>query len=154
MEATTLEGLQTLAPEELWSPDEGLSARIKRLREQFFSFYEREYTNEVHAYTTGTPWDTVYSIWSWTNVPEVAMFLPGIRSYLLAAATPVELPADYWDEPLVIRQALFFREVLRSYLPVQVLDGEMIVGSHFNTALSRCLKKDETRKREKEEKRF
>jgi len=154
MEAITHEGLQTLAPGELWSPDEGLSARIKRLREQFFSFYEREYTNEVRAYTTGTPWDTVYSIWSWTNVPEVAMFLPGIRSYLLASATPVELPVDYWDEPLVVRQALFFREVLNIYLPVQVLEGELIVGSHFNTALSRCLKKDETRKREKEETRF
>jgi formate C-acetyltransferase len=154
METTIQEDQQALAPVELWSPDAGLSPRIKRLRDQFFSFYERDYTNEVRAYTTGTPWDSVYSIWSWTNVPEVAMFLPGIRSYLRAAATPVELPAAFWDEPLVVRQAIFFREVLRSYLPVQVLEGELIVGSHFNTALSRCLKKDETRKREKHETRF
>ena len=31
------------------------------------------------------------------------------------------------------------------HLPVQILDGELIVGSHFSTALSRCLKKDEAR---------
>jgi hypothetical protein len=83
----------------------------------------------------------VYSIWSWTNVPEVALFQQGFRSYLWAAATPVELPPGFWQEPLVIRQALFFREVVRRYLPVQILEGELIVGSHFNTALSRCLKK-------------
>ena len=154
MVTTIQEHQQALTPAELWSPDAGLSPRIKRLRDQFFSFYERDYTNEVRAFTTGTPWDSVYSIWSWTNVPEVAMFLPGIRSYLRAAATPVELPTAFWDEPLVVRQAIFFREVLRSYLPIQVLNGELIVGSHFNTALSRCLKKDETRKREKQEARF
>lgn len=65
------------------------------MRDQYWSFYERYYTNEVRSYTTGTPWDTVYSMWSWTNVPEVALFLPGIRSYLLAAATHVEFPEDF-----------------------------------------------------------
>jgi pyruvate formate-lyase/glycerol dehydratase family glycyl radical enzyme len=154
MEAVIQENLQALTPEELWSPGEGLSARVRQLRDQFFSFYERTYTNEVRAYTTGTPWDMVYSMWSWTNVPEVAMFLPGIRSYLRAAATQVDLPQGFWDEPLVVRQAIFFREVLRSYLPVQVLPGELIVGSHFNTALSRCLKKNETKKRARQEEKF
>gem|GEM_PF-6435548 len=71
--------------------------------------YERKFTNQVRAYTTGTPWDCVYSIWSWTNVPEVALFQQGYRSYLGAAATKVELPAGFWNEPLVVRQALFFK---------------------------------------------
>jgi pyruvate formate-lyase/glycerol dehydratase family glycyl radical enzyme len=144
-------GGNVLLPSQLWSADAALSSRVKRLRDQYWSFYEREYTNEVRGFTTGTPWDMVYSTWSWTNVPEVALFLPGYRSYMLAGSTPVELPAGFWDEPLPVRQALFFREVLRHYLPVQVLEGELIVGSHFSTALSRCLKKDEARARDKQE---
>ena len=67
---------------QLWSPSERLSPRIKALRDQYWSCYEREYTNEVRSYTTGTSWDIVYSIWSWTNVPEVALFQKGFRSYL------------------------------------------------------------------------
>jgi formate C-acetyltransferase len=147
-------GFAGLIPAQLWSASETLSPRLKRLRQQFWSFYERDYTNEVRGYTTGTPWDTVYSIWSWTNVPEVALFQPGFRSYLLAGATPVELQSGFWDEPLPVRQALFFRAVVHHYLPVQVLEGELVVGSHFNTALSRCLKKDEARQRDRQEAAF
>jgi formate C-acetyltransferase len=143
-----------LAPGELWAASTNLSPRVRRLREQYWSFYERPYTNEVRAFTTGTEWDTVYSKWSWTNVPEAAVFLPGVCSYLLAAATPVELPRGFWDEPLVVRCALFFREVARRYLPVEILDGELIAGSHFNTALSRCLNKQEARTRDREEQAF
>jgi formate C-acetyltransferase len=127
---------------------------VEHLRRQFFSFYERDYTNEVRAFTTGTPWDVVYSIWNWTNVPEIALFQKGFRSYLWAGAEPVELPPDFWQEPLAVRQALFFREVVRSHLPVEILEGELIVGSHFSTALSRCLKKDEARRRDREEQAF
>ncbi len=143
-----------VSPEQLWSASSNLSPRVERLRRQFFSFYEREYTNEVRAYTTGTPWDTVYSIWNWTNVPEIALFQKGFRSYLWAASQPVDLPSDFWQEPLAVRQALFFRKVVRSHLPVEILDGELVVGSHFSTALSRCLKKDEARARDREEQTF
>jgi len=149
-----MENRQAVAPTGLWSATGRLSARVKRLRDQFFSFYERDYTNEVRSYTTDTPWDVVYAIWNWTNVPEMAMFLQGARSYLRAAAKPVELPEGFWSEPLVVRQALFFREVLRGYLPAQILDGELVVGSHFGTALSRCLKQDEARARDHEEQIF
>ena len=143
-----------LSPSDLWTAAPTLSPRVGKLRDQFWSFYERQYTNEVRSYTTGTPWDMVYSIWSWTNVPEVALFQKGFRSYLLAAATRVQLPAGFWEQPLAVRQALFFREVVSRYLPVQILDEELIVGSHFSTALSRCLKKGEARARDREEKRF
>ena len=114
----------TVSAAQVWSPAATLSPRVQRLRDQYWSFYERDYTNEARSYTTGTPWDIVYSIWSWTNVPEVAMFQPGFRSYLWAAATPVELPPGFWQEPVVIRQALFFREVVRRTLPVKILEGE------------------------------
>lgn len=145
---------QPVTPAQLWSAAPTLSPRVKRLRDQYWSFYERDYTNEARAYSTGAPWDVVYSIWSWTNVPEVALFQPGFRSYLWAAATTVELPEGFWSEPLVVRQALFFRQVVRRYLPVQILEGELIVGSHFSTALSRCLKKDEARARDRQEQAF
>ncbi len=154
MMESTVESNAGLAPGALWAPAANLPPRVRRLREQYWSFYERSYTNEVRAFTTGTEWDTVYAKWSWTNVPETAVFLPGVCSYLLAAATPVELPRGFWDEPLVVRRALFFREVVRRYLPVEILDGELVVGSHFNTALSLCLSKREARDREREERAF
>ena len=145
---------EVITPTQVWSAADTLPPRIRRLRDQFWSFYEREYTNEARAYTTGTPWDVVYSIWSWTNVPEVALFQQGFRSYLLAGATSVDLPAGFWKEPIVVRQAIFFREVARAYLPVQILEGELIVGSHFNTALSRCLTRREARQRDRQERAF
>jgi pyruvate formate-lyase/glycerol dehydratase family glycyl radical enzyme len=148
-----METSQVISPAGLWTAN-GLSPRIRRLRDQYFSFYDRDFTNEVRSYTTGTPWDVVYAIWNWTNVPEMAMFLQGARSYLRAAAKPVELREGFWNEPLVVRQALFFREVLRRHLPVLILDGELIVGSHFSTALSRCLKQEEARARGREEQVF
>jgi len=66
----------------------------------------------------------------------------------------VELPPGFWSEPLVVRRALFFREVMHKLIPVQILDDELVVGSHFSTAFSRCLKKDEARSRDREEQAF
>jgi pyruvate formate-lyase/glycerol dehydratase family glycyl radical enzyme len=145
---------QPVSPTALWSAAPTLPPRVKRLRDQFWSFYTRDYTNEVRAFTTGTAWDTVYSIWSWSNVPEMAMFFQGARSYLLAAARPIVLPPGFWSEPIVVRRALFFREVMHKHMPVEILDGELVVGSHFSTALSRCLKQDEARARDREERAF
>lgn len=152
--ATSVGAAMALRPTDLWGPSASLSPRIQRLRQQFWSFYQRQFTNEVRAYTTGTPWDTVYSIWHWSNVPEMAPFQQGYRSYLTAAAERVELPPGFWQEPLVVRQAQFFREVVRRHLPVHILEGELIVGSNFCTALSRCLTKAEARQRDAAERRF
>ncbi|OQB26541.1 MAG: Benzylsuccinate synthase alpha subunit [Chloroflexi bacterium ADurb.Bin180] len=145
---------QVVAPAQLWSAAGSLSPRVQQLRQQYFSFYERDVRNEVRAYSTGTPWDQVYSLWSWSNVPEMAMFLPGASSYLLAAASTVELPAGFWAEPLVVRRALFFRAVVAKHLPVQILEGELVVGFQFSTALSRCLNREEGAARDREEDRF
>ena len=142
-----------VSPTQLWSAAH-LSPRVQRLREQYWSFYDRAYNNGVRAYTTGTDWDSCYSIWSWTNVPEVALFQQGFRSYLSAAATRVHLPDGFWNEPLTVRQAIFFREVVQHHLPVQILDGELVVGSHFSTALSRCLQKEQAQARDQHEKAF
>src|SRR4030042_1256934 len=68
------------------------------------------------------------------------------RDSLLAAARPVPLPAGFWREPLVVRRARFFREVVDKHLPVQILEGELIVGSYFNTALSKTHTRSEARR--------
>jgi formate C-acetyltransferase len=139
---------------QIWAPAATLSPRIKRLRDEFWSFYERAYRNEVRAYTTGQPWDQVYSLWNWSNVPEMYLFFAGAKSYLLASAAEVPLPPGFWDEPLLVRRAIFFREVVAKHLPVQILEGELIVGSHFSTALSRSLTQAEAKEQEKAEKQF
>ncbi|MHB1651623.1 MAG: pyruvate formate lyase family protein [Desulfitobacteriaceae bacterium] len=123
----------------VWSPSELLSPRVKALRQEYFSFNEREYfRNEVRPYTTGTRWDVVYSPHNWGVVPETFIFFASYADSLRAAAETVALPEDFYTHSLALRKAMFFDKVVTDYLPVKILDGELIVGSYFNTALSRC----------------
>jgi formate C-acetyltransferase len=136
-----------MAAPTVWSASPSLSPRARRLREEFFSFYSRDYfRNEVRPYTSGTPWDEVWSPHNWTVAPELYPFLDAYQDSLLAAAEHVELPPGFWREPLVVRRALFFRTVVEKHLPVKVLDGELIVGSYFNTALSKTHNRREGRR--------
>jgi formate C-acetyltransferase len=131
----------------IWSPSPSLSSRVRRLRDEFFSFDSRDhFRNEVRPYGSGTPWDEVWSPYHWGVVPEMYVFFDSFRDSLLAAAETIPLPAGFWDEPLVVRRALFFRQVLQHHLPVKILDGELIVGSYFNTALSKTHTRAEARK--------
>ncbi|MCS7139103.1 MAG: formate C-acetyltransferase/glycerol dehydratase family glycyl radical enzyme [Candidatus Nezhaarchaeota archaeon] len=138
---------------QLWSFSEKLSKRIKKLRDEYFSF-ERRPTNEVIAYTTGMPWDEVFSYHDWGVVPEMFPFLPAMRDSLKVLAIKVNLPEDFWKESLPIRRAIFFKKVIEEYLPVRILDGELIVGFHFNTALSKCFTKKEAKRWRKVEERW
>jgi len=138
----------------LWNPSDTLSERVKRLREEYFSFETRAFRNEVLPFTTGTAWDAVFSVSRWTNVPELTPFLRAYEDSLLAAARVVPLPEGFWDQPLELRTALFFAEILGKHLPVHILDGELIVGAHFNVALSLCLTKREAKRRRKAADRF
>ncbi|MEM3465181.1 MAG: pyruvate formate lyase family protein [Candidatus Jordarchaeales archaeon] len=134
----------------IWAPSEKLSARVRKLRSEYFSFETRP-TNEVIAYTTGTPWDEVFSYHDWGVVPELFPFLPAMRDTLKTIAVRVELPEEFWRESLPVRRAIFFRKVIEEYLPVRILDGELIVGFNFNTALSKCFTKKEAEKWRKAE---
>ncbi len=134
---------------DIWRPSENLPERVKRLREHFYSFYERSETNEPLAFTTGTKWDEVYSLHDWGNEPAIYAFLPSIDQTLKAMAVPIELPEGYWNHGLAMRRAIFFCEVMTHYMPVRILDGELIVGFNFNTALSRSLNEAETKVRNK-----
>ena len=133
-------------PARIWSPSASLSPRVRRLREEYFDFANRDYfRNEVRPYTTGTAWDEVWSPYHWGVVPEVYLMFDAFGDSLLAAAETVDLPEGFWKEPLVVRRAIFFREVIERRLPVRILDGELIVGSYFNTALSKAHTRAEAR---------
>jgi len=131
----------------VWSAAPYLSPRGRRLRDEYFSFYSRDYfRNEVRAFGSGVSWDEVWSPYHWGVAPEIYVFMDAYRDSLLAAARPVSLPAGFWSEPLVVRRARFFREVIEKHLAVQILDGELIVGSYFNTALSKTHTRQEARR--------
>jgi len=133
----------------IWSPSENLSSRVKKLREHCYSFHDREETNEPYAFTTGTDWDEVYSVHDWSNEPAIYPFMPSIDQTLKAMAIKVDLPEGYWDHGLTMRRAIFFHEVMTKYMPTIILEGELIVGFNFNTALSKSLNKSESSVRNK-----
>jgi len=133
----------------IWTPSDKLSNRVQKLRNHFYSFYEREETNEPYSFTTDTAWDEVYSVHDWANEPAIYPFMPSIDQTLKAMAVKVNLPEGYWKHGLAKRRAIFFHEVMTKYMPTTILDGELIVGFNFNTALSRSLNKSETSARNK-----
>ena len=147
------ESCTTPAPT-IWRASDGLSDRVKRLRDEYFEYPARAFRNEVLPFTTGAPWDAVFSPARWTNVPEIIPFLKAYEDSLAAAARVVPLPDGFWQEPLAKRVARFFAEVVSRHLPVDILEGELIVGGHFNVALSLCLNKRETRRRRRHADRF
>ena len=136
----------------LWESSSRLSPRVRKLREEYWNYDTRDYfRNEVIAYTTGTPWDSVYTPHERTIVPEFVVGLDSVQDTLLAFAQPVDLPEGFWAEPIVVRHALFFEKVLERH-PIFILEGDLIVGAHFATALSFCLNEEESKVfREKEE---
>ncbi|MHB8780048.1 MAG: pyruvate formate lyase family protein [Candidatus Geothermincolia bacterium] len=145
----------TVEPSSLWSPAETLSPRVRRLRQEYFSFSDRPYfQNEVLPFTVGTEWDQVYSPINWGDVPEVLPFIPAFRDSLRAIARRVDMPDGFFQKPLPVRRALFFAEVVRRHLPIHILEGELIVGGQFNSALSRCLDARQAGAYEKRNKRW
>lgn len=133
--------------EKIWNPSGDLSPRIKKLRDEFFSFYTRDYfRNQVMPFTTGEPWDAVWSAHNWGVVPELFPFFDAVQDSLLACATKAAMPDSFWKESINIRRAAFFSTVMTEKIPVQILDGELIVGGQFNTALSKNLTKAEAKK--------
>lgn len=128
----------------IWSPSEGLSPRVKKLRDEYFNYLNRDnFRNEVMPFISRRENDVVWSSYNWGVSPELNMTFKSFESTLQALGKLVPLPDGFWDEPLEARRAMFFAEVVRKHLPVKILDGELIVGGQFNAALSRTLNDDE-----------
>jgi len=138
----------------IWTESPGLSERVKKLRADYFRFHERGFRNEAIPFTTGIDKDIIFSPHNWGVAPEVFALYRAIQDSCRAIARRVDLPEGFWNEPLVKRQALFFSRVLERYLPVRILDGELIAGFQFNAILSRCLNDEEREEWEKLEKKW
>lgn len=124
---------------QLWSASEGLSDRVRRLRDEYYSYLDREYyRNEAIPFLSREDDDVVWSPHNWGVSPELHITFKSFQDTFMSLGKVVELPPGFWGEPLVVRRALFFAEVITKHLPVKILDGELIVGAYFNTALSRA----------------
>ena len=133
-----------MAEQKLWEASEMLSPRIRRLRDYYFMDDEREFQNNVMSFTTGIPNDVVYQILDFISVPDMlGGVLRANRDGLAAMAIKLDLPPEFWDQPLIVRKALFFQRVLQE-IPVDILDDELIVGGRFCTSMSTCLTEEET----------
>jgi len=139
---------------EIWSASSGLSDRVRKLREDYFKFQERDFRNEAIPFTTGMEKDIIFSPHNWGVAPEVFILQRSIQDSCRAIAKTVDLPEGFWKEPLVKRQAIFFARVLEKYLPVRILDGDLIAGAQFSAILSRCLNDEERVKWEEQEKKW
>ncbi|MHA1269044.1 MAG: pyruvate formate lyase family protein [Candidatus Helarchaeota archaeon] len=141
--------------QKIWTVSSEIPDRVKKLRDEYFSFYDRDYyRNEVKGYSTGMEWDIVFSPHQWGVVPEMYPLFAAFEDSLAAGAQNVEVPVDFWDKSIIMRRSIFFDIVIKKYLPIKVLNGELIVGSYFNTALSKCLNRQETKEWLKLEKKW
>ena len=141
-------------PVAIWQASESLPPRIKRLRNEYMDAENRPYfRNESIPYTTGTPWDSVLSGHELTIAPDVVPRLGAFGESALAFARKLDLPEDFFDLPIVVRHAVFFREALKIH-PTHILDGDLIVGAHHATLLSNCLNEEEAKKWKEQEDAF
>jgi len=121
----------------------GLSDRIKMLRDYYFKGTQRAWNNESTSWTTGTPWDVQFNEMTFYIVPETYMLMQTLLSSYRQGARTVVLSDDFWEKPLVERQAWFIKEVMVNYVPKEILPGDLIAGGRFNIQASMCLAKEE-----------
>lgn len=124
----------------LWFPADNLTDRVRKLRTEYFSYSDREYfRNEIIPFICREDDDIIWSPHNWGVSPELHITFKSFQDSLMALGKLVELPDGFWSEPIVVRRAIFFDLVISCWLPVKILDEELIVGSFFNSALSRTL---------------
>jgi formate C-acetyltransferase len=128
---------------------EGLSPRIKFLRDYYFEGARRKWNNETTSWTTGTPWDIQYNELTFYIVPETYTLMQTIHSSYRMAARKVDLPAGFWKLSIPERRAWFTKEVMVKRLPHELLPGDLIAGARFNIMCSHCLTEKESGDRAK-----
>jgi formate C-acetyltransferase len=126
---------------EIWQPSDQMSERIKHLRDYYFLGNSREWNNEVACFSTGTTWDVTWNPRNYFIVPDVYFFMRGFMHACTETATRLPLPDGFWDLSIPERKAAFLRAVMVDYLSKEqnILEGELLAGGKFNTALSKCL---------------
>jgi pyruvate-formate lyase len=129
-----------------------LSIRSKWLRDYYFKGVEREWNNKYISFTTGTDWDLIWTESDYYVTPEVHFYIGNkgkgvFEGCLRSIAIPVTLPEGFWDLSLPERRIKFFETVMLDYVPHEIIsEYDIIAGGRFNTQLSQCLTKEETKK--------
>ncbi len=126
-----------------------LSPRIKWLRDYYFRGTGRAWNNEQISFSTGTEWDVQYNELNYYIVPETYPFFQTFRSSYRQTARPVDLCADFWNLSIPERRAWFNRKVMTTYMPCEILPGDLIAGGRFNMHTSLCLSRKEQRERDR-----
>ncbi len=122
---------------------EKLSARIKWLRDYYFTGVKRSWNNQFTAWSTGTPWVFLFPVFSFFFVPETYMLLDPLNGSFQQSARNVSLHVDFWNWSLPERRAWFIKEVMVNYVPQEILPGDLIAGARFNIIASFCFNKKE-----------
>jgi pyruvate-formate lyase len=121
-----------------------ISPRAGRLREACLHPRDHDdFRGEVMAFSTGTPWDTLFNPLSWDLTPSLLPFVSSIAGSLRASAVTVPLPADFWRRGIPMRRAILGKEVLAAHLPIAILEDELIAGAPWGAAISPGLTRDE-----------
>jgi pyruvate-formate lyase len=137
------------APKYSIKQPKNLSKRIQWLRDYYFQGNNRKFNNEFVGFTSGTPWDIQYQELNYYIVPETYTFFPTFTGAFQQASHRVELADGFWNWSLPERLAWFTKEVMVTYLPHEILPGDLIAGGRFNVQTSRCWTERETKKYEK-----
>lgn len=120
-----------------------LSPRIKWLRDYFFMGTKRRWRNEWVSWSTGTPWDLQYNEALYYIVPEAIVLLPTFKGSFRQAARNIELHPDFWTWSLAERRAWFNKKAMITYMPREMLPGDLLAGARFNILTSLCLNEQE-----------
>lgn len=129
-----------------------LSPRSKWLRDYYFKGVEREWNNQYMPFTTGTDWDIIWNETDYYVAPEVHFYIGNkgkgvFEGSLRSMALPVKLPDNFWELSLPERRIHFFEEVMLNYVPQEIIsENDLIAGGRFNTQLSNCFTKKETKR--------
>ncbi len=131
-----------------------LSPRSKWLREYYFKGAEREWNNEFMVFTTGTDWDIIWYEGDYYNAPEILYYIQilgkkdkGVfASSFRSMGIPVKLPDDFWELSLPERRMTFLEDVILNYIPQEIIsENDLVAGGRFNTQLSKCFNKNESK---------
>lgn len=124
-----------------------LSPRVKRLRDFYFEGAKRSWNNEYNCFTTGEKWDLQFNELSYYIVPETYTFFDTFTRSAAEAAQKVALPTNFYKLSIPERIAEFNHRAICRYMPVELLEGDLLCGSRFNMLSSMCLTKKEQQER-------
>lgn len=123
--------------EGIWSPSDELLERIKKQRGFYWQGKERPVFFSFDSFTTGIDNDWIENMAWPPMLPEaIQMGTPDdIQPALRVMAEELDLPEDFWDQPLIVRRAMVFRSTLNQ-IRIDILPEELIVGGSFAAQMS------------------